>query len=160
MRSAFGESTLILLLAAFLGFSYTAITGKGFFAREGINAKATTNNLSGFPQPQIIELVEAEQLFRSGGSIIVDTRHPFDYSRGHITGAINIPLGDFEQHISFFNKLNLDTLIITYCDGAQCSSSMEFAAKLTMKGFRNVKIFFGGWMEWKAKNLPTEGTEP
>ncbi len=136
---------------------------KGFFAKrsevtvlsETSSAEASAADAP-LPGPKMIHLPEAQQLRNSGVALFIDSRHEFDYKLGHIAGAINIPLKDFDARVGELGGYPKDKPIVVYCDGAECNSSIEFAAKLFGSGFSNVRIFFGGWREWTAGNLPTE----
>jgi hypothetical protein len=50
----------------------------------------------------------------AGAAHIVDVRSPASYEAGHIEGAINIPLGEFETNMANID-LPKDEWIITYC---------------------------------------------
>jgi rhodanese-related sulfurtransferase len=152
------EAAWILLAATVLGFSYTASFKKGFF-RAAADEQVTLHNRPS-PNLPIIDLAFARGLFESGAALFVDGRHEFDYQLGHIKGAINIPLKEFERRKSLLASLPKDRTIVTYCDGAECNSSIELAARLYAEGFTDVRIFFGGWNEWNAQRLPTERSEP
>lgn len=152
------EAAWILLTASVLGFSYTATFKKGLFrdtSKDSVTLLDRTN--ANLP---IIDLATARGLFESGSALFVDGRYEFDYKLGHIKGAINIPLKDFEVLRASLASLPKDKTIVTYCDGAECNSSIELAAKLFTEGFTDVRIFFGGWNEWNAHQLPTEKSEP
>lgn len=142
----------IIALATVLGFSYTGITGKGFFAP--LPPSATQTNTQ-----QIITLDEARQIHQSGEAIFVDARHGFDYQLGHIKGAVNIPLKDAQDSPEILTILPRDITLITYCDGEECNSSITLAAKLDSLGYKSVKVFFGGWKEWQTGGLPVEKPE-
>jgi 3-mercaptopyruvate sulfurtransferase SseA len=47
-------------------------------------------------------------------------------------------------------------VLVAYCDGQECNSSINLALKLDSLGYSNVKIFFGGWREWTNSSQPTE----
>ena len=125
------------------------MTEKGIFAEEVPSAR---------PQPvlPLIHLDEATVLFHSGEALFIDARHAFDYRLGHIKGAINIPLAEYDRMKEAIDAIPKEKTIVVYCDGAECNSSIRFAVKLSEEGFGNVKIFFGGWREWDGKSLPTE----
>jgi len=93
----------------------------------------------------MISLVKAKEVFESENALFVDARHEFDFQQGHIRGAVNVSLKDFDIHVAHVNKIPKDRLLIVYCDGAECNSSIELSVKLMESGFTNVKIFFGGW---------------
>jgi len=149
-RSAVREALVILLASIALGFSYTYVTSKGFFAPPKLQQAAASAAL------EFISYEEAVALFNAGAALFVDARHEYDYKLGHIKGAINVPLQDFALERSPLSSLPKDTLIVTYCDGAECNSSIELAQKLAAAGFTRVKMFFGGWNEWKQHHLQVE----
>jgi 3-mercaptopyruvate sulfurtransferase SseA len=57
---------------------------------------------------------EAKAAYESGEAIIVDVRSSEAYAGGHITGAISIPLDQFESNIANA-PLDKNKWIITYC---------------------------------------------
>ena len=76
------------------------------------------NPNSGIPQTEAdvprISVEDAKAAFDSGQAIIVDVRSVDSYSAGHATGAISIPLENFENNIGNLS-LKKDQWIITYC---------------------------------------------
>ena len=153
LRHALREAGILLLVAAALGFIYTAATEKGLFARP---APSKTTSRGGAEDPSMISRDEAWALFQTGVAVFVDARHDFDFKLGHIKGAINIPLKEYDERKSALSGVSMDRVIVAYCDGAECNSSIELSVKLMKDGHTNVRIFFGGWSEWKAANLPSE----
>jgi rhodanese-related sulfurtransferase len=153
-KQATRESCVILCVAALLGFSYTFFTGKGFFATIQ-PSNAMSNTVTG-SAPSPINLAEAKILFDTGGGLFVDARHAFDYRRGHIRSAINIPVSDFDLHNQNVSSLPKNRVIVVYCDESECNSSIELAAKLYEDGYGGVRIFFGGWQEWTANKFPID----
>jgi rhodanese-related sulfurtransferase len=144
---------MLLLIGAALGFIYTAATEKGLFART---PPATTAAGLGSNAPQMISYEEAWSLFQTGSALFIDSRHDFDYKAGHIKGAVSVPLNNFEFAKSPLREVARDRLLVIYCDGAECNSSIELAVKLAKEGFKNVRMSFGGWREWVNANHPTE----
>jgi len=130
---------------------------KGFFAKA-VEKPAPTQSVGA--GPRMIQLEEARSLYDAGESLFIDARHEFDYKLGHIKSAMNIPLKEFDVRKDTLNVLAKDKSIVVYCDGAECNSSIDFAAKLYLGGFTNVNIFFGGWREWSENQLPTEQSAP
>ena len=147
---------VIAAFAVVLGFTSTAIRDKGLFA------PATA--LSSGPQgkrpdtPTIIHLAEVKELFESEEALFIDARHAFEFDRGHIRGAVSLPLNEFDDRAGFVNSLPRNKTLITYCDGVECNSSIGLASRLRDAGFSGVRIFFGGWNEWQAQSLPTEAS--
>lgn len=155
-RSALREALAIAAGAAVLGFASTAIRDTGIF---GSSIPATTRQPRS-DSPTMINLPEARDLFETGGALFIDARHTFDFAYGHIRGAVNLPLSEFDNRTTFLDSLPRNKVLITYCDGVECNSSVGLAARLRDAGFPGVRIFFGGWNEWQAQNLPTEATSP
>ena len=156
-RQAVRESFLILLVASVLGFSYTAVTEKGVFQEK----KKPTSQLRKLASmaPAMISLEEAKSFFDSKRAFFIDARHSFEYNQGHIRGAVNIPVAEFEKKTDILSKIPKDRLIITYCDGVECNSSILTASKLFDAGFTNVKIFFSGWQDWTNSKYPTDASK-
>jgi rhodanese-related sulfurtransferase len=159
MREAIREAGILFLIATLLGLAYTAVTGKGLFADRTFPASPTGNSLPRTVAPSMIHLQEAQRLFETGSALFLDSRNAYDYDRGHIKGAMNIPLKEWENAKHRLESLSKDHPFVVYCDGAECNSSIELAAKLYAAGFTNVKIFFGGWREWEGSGLPTNKSD-
>lgn len=151
-RQAVREGLWIVLAACILGFVYSYSTGKGLFGP----ASETRMQVIAATAPSMIHLEEARRLYDLNQALFVDSRHAFDFEKGHIRGAVNVPLASFEEKRELVRALPKDKVLITYCDGADCNSSIELAVKLQEAGFSGVKVFFGGWYEWLAQSLPVE----
>jgi len=103
-----------------------------------------------------ISLEEAYNVYESGGAIFIDTRKITDYDQGHIKDSINIYAEQLEDYKDVIASLPKEIKIITYCGGTDCDLSIELANYLVEEGFFDVKIFFGGWIEWKNAGYPVE----
>ncbi|MEX1140499.1 MAG: rhodanese-like domain-containing protein [Bacteroidota bacterium] len=157
-RQRFREAAVLAACAVVLGFSSTAIRSKGVF---GPNASVGPTAQGVRPDsPTMIQLPEAIHLFESGEALFVDARHAFDFARGHIRGAVNLPLNEFDSRTGLLDSLPRNRVLITYCDGVECNSSIGLASRLRDAGYSGVRIFFAGWSEWQAKNLPMETNTP
>ncbi len=113
-----------------------------------------------------LRLEEAWAVHKERTGVFVDARSAEEFGAGHIPGALLLPPDDFDEAVSSWTDLiPLETLLITYCAGAGCDSSWDVAALLEEEGYSRVKVFFGGWQEWKGAGYPVEkdeqmGTEP
>ena len=150
---ALRESAVLFLVACALGLVYTSATEKGMFART---PRSKITDRTDVPTPTMVSRDEARNYFESGSALFVDARHDFDFNLGHIKGALSVPLKDYDTKKSALDGIPKDRLIIAYCDGAECNSSIELSVKLMKDGYKNVRIFFGGWREWVDANLPIE----
>jgi len=141
------EVLLLIAAAILLGFAYTFVTKQGFFSENKQAPAAATPNI------EMISLEKAKDLYKSQGVLFIDARHDFEYKMGHVRGAVNIALKDIDTRRNLLESISKEKMLIVYCDGAECNSSIELAIKLIELKFVNVKVFFGGWQEWKASNL-------
>jgi rhodanese-related sulfurtransferase len=107
--------------------------------------------------PEVVTLNQALRSFKSQEAIFVDCRLKEDFDSGHISGAVNLPWEEFDQYYSRLkSSLSQFKEIIAYCDGTECELSLLLARELTEMGYENVKVFFGGWLEWTEAGLPME----
>lgn len=86
-----------------------------------------------------------EQLTASGKIRLLDVRTPGEYEKGHLEGAVNIPVDDLRKRISEVDGSNgaKDKLVVCYC-------GIGFRGYLAQKilrqhGFPNVKNLSGGF---------------
>lgn len=79
------------------------------------------------------------------GFVLVDTRSPQLFARGHIAGAINLPHRKIIA--SRMNAYPPQTLFVTYCAGPHCNGAARGAVRLAELGYR-VKLMAGGITGW------------
>lgn len=109
------------------------------------------------PLKEIDSVARAKDLFDRGDVLFVDARSQNDYGNGHISGAVSLPVDQFEKRIqSFLNRYPLEQPIVTYCSGRTCEDSHNLAQFLSDVGFTNVQIFIDGFPDWKAEGYPIE----
>ena len=110
-----------------------------------------------FDSGQIISVEKAYKFFIEGRAKFIDNRTEEEYLAGHIKNAINIPAhSSMDELVRFAEESSPDRILITYCDGLECSDSKRMAAIFMQIGFENVLIFFSGWDEWEKNNYPIE----
>lgn len=89
--------------------------------------------------------------------ICIDARSAAEFEKGHIRGAISLPLADFDQslakNLALFSQ---NKPIIIYCGGEGCDLSDLLAQKLTAIGMDQVSVFAAGWTGWKTAGFPSE----
>jgi rhodanese-related sulfurtransferase len=70
-------------------------------------------------------------------TIFIDVREPYEFSSGHVKGALNIPPADMMQGMpSQLKDTPKDAEIVLYCrSGARSNMSMQF---LRRYGFTNL----------------------
>jgi rhodanese-related sulfurtransferase len=108
-----------------------------------------------------IPLEEAEMLFSSHAAVFIDARSLDDYVKGRIQGARSLPWQEVDSNfISATQDLDLETRIVTYCDGETCELSHDLALFLRDAGFTNSRVLVNGWTVWQQAGLPVESGEP
>jgi len=112
------------------------------------------------PENGTITTLEAYEAFQKGRALFIDAREADEYYPGHIVGAIHLPYQAFMDSLSYLDTLPKDTLLIVYCDGEDCSASLELAGDLLLMGFTQVRSYFGGWQAWSEAGYPVEGSLP
>ncbi|WP_291828374.1 rhodanese-like domain-containing protein [Bosea sp. (in: a-proteobacteria)] len=77
--------------------------------------------------------------------VLLDVRSPTLFARGHVAGALNLPVAKIIR--SKLEDWPLDTLFVTYCAGPHCNGAAKAALRLAELG-RPVKIMAGGITGW------------
>ncbi len=93
----------------------------------------------------------AEKIKELPTAIIVDVRTPDEFSKGHLTSALNYDWNgnEFEKQIEPLDK---SKPVFVYCLSGGRSSAA--ANKLRSDGFKTVYELDGGIMKWRGANLP------
>ncbi len=102
-----------------------------------------------------LEPVPAEELLaraRDGLVTVLDVRPAEEFAAGHLPGAINIPLGELEKHLS---DLPPNQTVVAYCRGPYCVLAYDAVARLRQEGF-DARRLEDGFPEWKKAGLPVE----
>jgi rhodanese-related sulfurtransferase len=146
---ALREALVLIAISIAFGFVYTLMTKQGFFAEKKPNQDPSESL-------ELISFERAKALFKADSALFIDARYPFEYRLGHIRGSMNVALGEFNTYRARLDGIPKNRLLVVYCDGAQCNSSLELTVKLMELGFTNVQIFFGGWEEWKKAGMPID----
>ena len=105
-----------------------------------------------------LNLSAAKALFDSHSACFLDARSEYTYYKSHIKGALSLSDSRFdEQFTDFRQKHPFEFLIVVYCIGPSCDKARNVAEKLKKNGYRNVKVFSGGLLEWSHAGYPMEG---
>lgn len=86
---------------------------------------------------------------------ILDVRQRQAFNKGHIMGAMSMPLDGLADDAK--SSLDLERDIYIYGESEEQTS--EAAASLRNAGFRNVAELKGGLAAWESIGGPTEGTD-
>jgi hydroxyacylglutathione hydrolase len=97
-----------------------------------------------------VEPAEIGKLFGADAPQIVDVRSPEEWRKGHLPGAIHIPLAALPDKLG---ELDRSTPIVLQCKGGGRSSIA--ASFLQAHGISNVSNLNGGYEAWVAQGLTT-----
>lgn len=111
-----------------------------------------------YPGVVLITPAEAEDLFARGAAVFVDARPEGEYREGRIPGSMNVPFETTGLRAlkELAGRFPSGVSIVVYCSGGDCLSSLGLARLLVDLGVKEVRVFLGGWAEWKRSGLPEE----
>ncbi|GAA3015606.1 metalloregulator ArsR/SmtB family transcription factor [Streptosporangium longisporum] len=108
--------------------------------------------------PVALEPVTAEELARrlaDPGVVVVDVRPAAAHARGHVPGAVSVPLAELRDRLG---ELPRDAEIVAYCGGPYCVVSPQAVLLLRDHGLR-ARTLEGGITRWRRTgNRLEEGT--
>lgn len=99
---------LLTLVGGVVLVAAALVIGLGGLA---VPAATPTVMLTNNSQVQRVSVQDAKAAYDSGSAVFLDVRSATDYTELHITGAVNIPLGEIEARMG---ELDPDDWIITY----------------------------------------------
>lgn len=77
-------------------------------------------------------------------TVVIDVRSAGEYARGHLPGAVSMPLGELRQRAG---ELRDGAGVIGYCDGPYCLASARAVAWLAQAGW-SVRQLGGEITQW------------
>ena len=122
-------------------FDGVSVVGK---SREGVRINAVQLGT-------LFQMLEEERV------LVVDVRPAFFFRLGHIRGAVNLPLKNFESGMGTFRKTLENAIrtgkeIVFYCVDESCPDSLTTARNLARMGY-STSVYRGGWKEWRSAGL-------
>lgn len=145
-----------------MGYDAYTLDGISFWEKENLPLIRGPKLPPG-EEPAIIHLEEAyENYFLLFKDVVwVDVREKEDYKRGHIKGALGIPLSEI---VARARELPKDKEIVFYCegtwDGGICEASRSAGRILIKQGFKQgtIKVFEDGYGAWANAGYPIDKT--
>jgi rhodanese-related sulfurtransferase len=107
---------------------------------------------------------EARWLHQQGARFL-DARRTAAFASGHIPGALGLPVWEdgLDEKVAALDAGTADRNlpVVIYCAGGGCEDSHLLARKLWMLGFKNLRIYAGGFPDWEARGWPVaKGAQP
>jgi rhodanese-related sulfurtransferase len=153
------EAVVIFVLGVVLGLSFNyRVVMNAFSGKLAAPVATKSPEVDRFPQP--VELEEVRRLIDEGATV-VDARARELYREGHLPSALSLPLGEADPlPESFREAVSADSPVVLYCSGYGCPDSFDLGMILLAEGYRDVRVFEGGFPEWADAGLPVERGEP
>ncbi|MEN8225123.1 MAG: rhodanese-like domain-containing protein [Bacteroidota bacterium] len=94
-----------------------------------------------YPEDLVV-IVEMEE----AGTILVDLRNPYEYIKGHISGAVNIPTNSLldKENLKMLKGFAADSATVILYGQTQLEANGPWMI-LKQMGFDNVKVLMGGY---------------
>jgi rhodanese-related sulfurtransferase len=95
------------------------------------------------------------KLDRGEPVFLIEALPPYQYERGHLPGAINLPSNQVAE-MSSAALPDKSAEIIVYCANPKCHASEDAARELEQLGYTRVRIFPDGKQGWLDAGLELE----
>jgi rhodanese-related sulfurtransferase len=106
---------------------------------------------SAFRKHKLVSPTEAVRLMDDDNTVVIDVREPHEFSEGHISNALHIPLGKLEERVYELESHKQHPIIVTCQSGTRSSAACK---KLVGLGFNEVFEIKGGMLAWGDDKLP------
>ena len=158
MKRTLLQALGIILISLALGLGVNAFRADGIpFVERWSEKLAQKQQAGGFPAVSLAETVAA---FTRGEALFLDARDRDLYKLGHIPGAVNLPVQEFERVFPRMReRLEAAPWLIAYCDGGSCEASVELTERLFLVGIDRISVFPGGFQQWKDSGQAVEEGE-
>ena len=125
-----------LVLAAVLALARTAHAGHG-----GVPAVALT-------EPEYLKwLLDSRQPV-----VVVDLRSPGDFRRGHLPGALSVPLAELDRR---FAEIPTQPMVVLYCRCPLEEAATAYSF-LESRGYANHVVLQEGYDGWLKRRYPLD----
>jgi rhodanese-related sulfurtransferase len=100
-----------------------------------------------------VNTVQLTQLINRENATVIDVRDVAEYAKGHIVGARNVPLAQFEKRVGELEKLRSKPLVVHCESGNRSAKALDILRK---NGFEKLYNLSGGYAAWLNAGLPAE----
>jgi rhodanese-related sulfurtransferase len=143
------QASALTISALIVALAFNCFSKQGFGRNhQAVKAVLSAHIGSFLPKVGMQDLLKAMK--RS--ELLIDARTKQDYEKGHIDGAINIPVNSSPEEIKrVMSPFPATKRIIVYCQSSRCGFAKNIVQKLFRQGFQNVLLFQGGWEQWQQE---------
>lgn len=109
-----------------------------------VEAKAAEQKVRVIPLPVALEK------FRDRKAAFLDARPAEDFKRGHIPGAVSVPLESIDEQYAIIVKLiDSGKELVVYCKNRECDDALLLATELNAMDRTNIILFIDGFESWE-----------
>lgn len=157
VKQAAKEAVVLIFIAVGIALSVYAIRPDKIGDVPAVENKGAGAQLSPEGAYSEITVEEAVRLYQEKQAIFADARHRADFEAGHIKGAVHLYAAEQDIWLpDFLAATDPSTVVVTYCDGADCHLAPELAEILFFNGFDHVRYLKDGWSQWHEGGFPVE----
>ena len=138
-----------LIVCIWVCFGALTIWGADGFGLLSSTSPVPSNSLLHVDFPEIHKIWKQRQ------AVFVDARSAAHFRRGHIPGAINVPINRIVMYLKDL-PTDKETPLITYCGSITCPNAYQLMNVLLGHGYQNVRFFPRGLRGWLALGYPLE----
>jgi rhodanese-related sulfurtransferase len=165
LKRIFLEACVLVAFGALFGLTMNhqlvldAFAGRLVAKTPAVNTEQELQEHLPAALPMPVLLNEVQQLMTEGG-VIVDARSPELFAAGHIEGAVSLPLVEIDAVLAdFIARIDKERAVVTYCSGFGCPDSFDLGMRLIEEGYSDVRVFEGGYPEWRDAGLAVAGED-
>jgi len=148
-RKCVVEAAGLAVFVAIFAVAWHAVSAEGFIRNREAVSLVRRSFASAFLRRY--EPEELAQMIQAKDAIVIDARFEADFQAGHIPGAISMPTNsDDARRLSTLRGIPPHSRLVVYCQSSSCRFDDEVALWLMDRGYRNIGLFPGGWVEWTA----------
>ncbi len=96
---------------------------------------------------------EAFALIQTGRTLVLDVREKDAYDKGHLPGAISVPIGELDRRIGEFEAHKAEEVIVYCNDGSKRGPTAT--DKMNKAGYPRAKNLDGGIEGWRKADYQT-----
>src|SRR5918995_5943944 len=106
--------------------------------------------------PEVIRTISREELKakidRGDAFKLIMALNRWAFDAKHIPGSVH-----FDTPDELYAAVRPDDEIVVYCSNVDCLSSVALYRDLVRRGYRKVRRYAGGLLDWEDAGLPLEG---
>ena len=107
--------------------------------------------------PGFASLQDVIRIAEDKSATLLDARSKDEFIAGHLPHARSLPFYEMEAaQGEVLRGIAHESALVIYCEGVGCELSFFLGRELQAQGYSNVRIFYGGYPEWKDAGLPVE----